>query len=413
MAIDFTLSKTMLNVRDMARTFAETCVRPYALESDRLHGPHPKFIEACKQFGLGGGAAGALTQGGKKDGAKDGGGEGGGKKPNQANRLSLLAVEELAWGDATAVLNLPGPGLGGPPVQFTGTKAQRERFLTMFKPDTFLFGAYALTEPGAGSDAKAISTTCRREGDEWVLNGSKIYITNGKKAEWTVVFATIDKSLGRAGHRAFVVEKGTPGFTVPKVEEKMGLRASETAEQVFEDCRVPHDNLLGGDEHYAEKGSKGGFKTAMKTFDATRPLVASMAVGIARAAYEIARDWVRENYALSQHTPRYHRLVETLAWMEREIQTSRLLCWKAAYLLDHEQPNAKESSMSKAYAGKMVDRVTAKAIEVLGPEGVRVNRLVEKLYRDQKVYDIFEGTGQVQKIVISRRLFADAPRSGA
>jgi len=401
-AIDFTLTPAMEQVRDMTRMFATQYVRPYALESDRLHGPHPKFVEACKQFGLGAGSAGMLGGGGKEPKEPS---AGDGKKPSSANRTMLVAIEELAWADPAAVLNLPGAGLGGPPVQFTGTPEQRERFMGVFAPDQYKFGAYALTEPGAGSDAKNLSTTCRKDGDHWVLNGTKFFITNGKKAEWTVVFATVDRALGRAGHRAFVVEKGTPGFSCPKLEQKMGLLASETAEQLFEDCRVPAENLLGGEAHY-EKLTSGGFKTAMKTFDATRPLVAAMAVGIARAAYELARDHVREHYALAQHTARYHRLAEVLAWMDREIRTARLLCWKAAYLLDHGQENAKESSMSKAYAGKMVDLVTSKAIEVLGPEGVLEHRLVEKLYRDQKVYDIFEGTGQVQKIVISRRLFA-------
>jgi acyl-CoA dehydrogenase len=408
-AIDFELSPKMLKVRDLAHMFAENFVRPYALESEALEGPHPKFIDACKQFGLGSGSMGAAMAG--KDGqdpkqaqdreehaARSG-------KPTETNRLMIIGAEEMSWGDPAVTLNMPGAGLGGPPVRFTGTEAQRERFLSIFTPDSFEFGAYALTEPNAGSDAKAIRTSCRKDGDEWVLNGSKFYITNGKKAAWTVVFATVDPNLGRAGQRAFVVEKGTPGFSVPKLEKKMGLRASETAWQLFEDCRVPADNLLGGEEHYEAKNS-GGFKTAMKTFDATRPLVAIMAVGIARAAYEIARDWVQEHYALSQHTARYHRLAESLAWMEREIQTARLLCYKAAYLLDHGRPNAKESSMSKAYAGKMVDQVTARAIEILGPEGVLRHRFVEKLYRDQKVFDIFEGTGQIQRLIISRRIFS-------
>ncbi|MGE0709212.1 MAG: acyl-CoA dehydrogenase family protein [Planctomycetota bacterium] len=409
MTFDLELPAKLRQVRDMSRMFAETYLRPHALESEQLKGPHPKFIEACQRFGLGSGSGGAMaTMPGE---AQEPHAEKKERKgPSYKYRSMLVAIEELAWGDPAAVLNMPGPGLGGPPVQFTGTPEQRERFLAPFTPGSFKFGAYALTEPGAGSDAKNLRTTCRKDGDHWVLNGDKFFITNGKKAEWTVVFATVDPTLGRAGHRAFVVERDTPGFSVPKLEEKMGLLASETAWQRFEDCRVPAENLLGGEEHYADKAAKGGFKTAMKTFDATRPMVAAMAVGIARAAWELARDWVKEHYALSQHTARYQRLRDRLDWMEQEIETARYLCWKAAWLLDLERENAKESSMSKAFSGKMVDRVTSAAIEVLGPEGVRRERLVEKLYRDQKVWDIFEGTGQIQKLVISRRIFKDAPR---
>jgi acyl-CoA dehydrogenase len=394
--IDFELTPKMKAARDMVHTFAETFVRPYAIEADRTASVPEPFLNACKQFGLG---LGQLDERNEEPGKE--------KDPNReshANRLAVILSEELAWGDPAVVLNLPGAGLGGPPVKIMGTEEQKKRFLGIFSKDTIKYGAYALTEPGAGSDAANLSTTCRKDGDHYVLNGSKFFITNGKKAEWSVVFATVDKAAGRAGHRTFVVEKGTPGFRVPKLEKKMGLRASETAEQVFEDCRVPVENLLGGEAYYEERG-KEGFKGAMKTFDATRPLVAVMAVGIARAAFEVCRDWVKANFALAQHTPRFRRVAEDLAWMEREIQAARLLCWNAAYLLDVKKPNSKESSMSKAYAGGMVQKVTAKAIEIMGPEGVLENHLIEKLYRDQKVYDIFEGTGQVQRVVISRRLF--------
>lgn len=395
--IEFELTPKMKQIREMIHMFAETYIRPYAIQAD-IEGKAPEpFLEACKKFGLG---MGQLDERAEDDGGKA-------RDPNKestANRLSMVATEEMAWGDPAVILNLPGPGLGGPPVKITGTEEQKKRFLGMFSKDTIKYAAYALTEPGAGSDAANLSTICRKDGNHYVLNGSKFFITNGKKAEWTVVFATVDKAAGRAGHRAFVVEKGTPGFRVPKLEHKMGLRASETAEQVFEDCRVPVENLLGGEASYEDKG-KEGFKTAMKTFDATRPMVAVMAVGIARACFEIARDWVKSNFALAQHTPRFRRVAEELAWMEREIHAARLLCWRAAWLLDVKKPNSKESSMSKAYAGTMVQKVTAKAIEILGPEGVLANNLVEKLYRDQKVYDIFEGTGQIQRVIISRRIF--------
>lgn len=395
--IEFELTNKMKATRDMVHMFAETYIRPYAIQADIEGKPPEPFLEACKKFGLG---LGTMDDRGEENPGADRDP----KKESTANRTAMVASEELAWGDPAVILNLPGPGLGGPPVKIMGTEEQRKRFLGMFSKDTIKYGAYALTEPGAGSDAANLSTICRKDGNHYILNGSKFFITNGKKAEWTVVFATVDKAAGRAGHRAFVVEKGTPGFRVPKLEHKMGLRASETAEQVFEDCRVPVENLLGGEQSYEDKG-KEGFKTAMKTFDATRPLVAVMAVGIARACFELARDWVKQSFALAQHTPRFRRVAEELAWMEREIHAARLLCWRAAWLLDLKRPNSKESSMAKAYAGTMVQKVSAKAIEIMGPEGVLANNLVEKLYRDQKVYDIFEGTGQIQRVVISRRIF--------
>jgi acyl-CoA dehydrogenase len=249
---------------------------------------------------------------------------------------SCIGAEELAWSDAALLLCLPGPGLGGPPVRGSGTPEQKERFFGVFKDMSkgLKWGASGLTEPGAGSDVAGIRTSCRKEGNDWILNGRKCFITNGARASWTVIFATIDPTLGRAGHRAFVVEKGTPGFSVGRLEDKMGLRASETAELVLEECRVPGENLLGGEERYQ---SKEGFLTAMKTFDNTRPLVAAMAIGIGRAAYDYACDFAKENYALARHTPRYASVADKLARVGRQLEAARLLTWRA---------------MSKAAAGE-------------------------------------------------------------
>ncbi len=329
-------------------------------------------------------------------------------KPVHANRTAAIGAEELAWADAAIMLSLPGPGLGGPPLRASGTPDQKERFFGIFRDmtDELRWGAYGLTEPGAGSDVAAIRTSCRKDGNDYVLNGRKCYITNGARASWVVIFATIDPALGRAGHRAFVVEKGTPGFFVGKIEDKMGLRANETAELVLEDCRVPVDNLLGGEEQYQ---SKEGFMTAMKTFDNTRPLVAAMACGIGRAAYEYARDFVKENYVLSRPIPRYAALAERLAKVSRSLEAARLLVWKAVWMADHHRPNAKEASMSKAYAGQAAIRACIEAIEICGAHGSlqEDHALLEKWFRDIKVYDIFEGTGQIQRIVISKRLMTD------
>jgi acyl-CoA dehydrogenase len=236
------------------------------------------------------------------------------------------------------------------------------------------------------------------------LNGTKCFITNGARAVWTVVFATVDRAAGRAGHRAFVVEKGTPGFHVARIEKKMGLHAQETATLVLEDCRVPRANLLGGEAYYEERGS-AGFKIAMAFFDTTRPLVGVLAVGLARAAYEEARDFVRQSHLLSRPIARYGQIADTLGTMAREIDAARLLCWRAAWMADEGLPNSREASTAKAYAAQVAVRACTNAVQLMGVRGTLRGTLVEKLFRDVKVFDIFEGTGQIQRLVISRRIF--------
>jgi acyl-CoA dehydrogenase len=409
MTIEFSLSPRQQSLKDMVRGFGRSIVRPESLTWDREHAiPEPflaRFVEMAQSMG---GASAAWGVQGLGAAASDDTPKGGTPKPKTAMVTSCIGAEELAWSDAALLLCLPGPGLGGPPVRSSATPEQRERFFSVFKDMSkgLKWAAYGLTEPGAGSDVAGIRTSCRKEGSEWVLNGRKCYITNGARATWTVIFATIDPTLGRAGHRAFVVEKGTPGFSVGRLEDKMGLRASETAELVLEDCRVPAANLLGGEDRYA---SKEGFLTAMKTFDNTRPLVAAMAIGIGRAAYDYACDFAKENYALSRHTPRYAAIAERLARVGRRLEAARLLTWRAAFMADQEQPNAKEASMSKAAAGQSAIAACIEAIEICGAEGSisKDHQLLEKWFRDIKVYDIFEGTGQIQRIVISKRLFPD------
>ena len=387
-------------VQGFLHQFAKGVLRPMALEVDRTKTYPPELLTrlAMMRTAMPGGGADIPEEFGG-EGKKD-------KGPKQASRYAMIGSEELAWGEASILLNLPGPGLGGPPVRFMGTAEQRQRFFAVFKTPGIHYGAYGLTEPGAGSDVSAIRTSCRRDGDTWVLNGRKCYITNGARADWVVIFATVDPTLGRAGHRAFVVEKGTPGFSVGKIEEKMGLRASETAELVLEDCRVPHANLLGGDDHY--RGNEG-FMGAMKTFDASRPTIGIMAVGIARAAHEYVRDFVRENYVLARPIPRYAQLATLLADAARLIDAARLMCWRAAWMADEGIPNAREASMAKAYAARVAMRVCSEAVQILGAHGLERHQLVEKWYRDIKVFDIFEGTAQIQRVVISKRILREPP----
>jgi acyl-CoA dehydrogenase len=403
--IDFQLTTPQAQVKEFVHQFAKNVVRPISLEADRAHRFPQPFLERLAQM------QGMMSAG---EVPSEYGGEGGGigesrdkKGKSQKNRFSMIGAEEMAWGDPSLVLNLPGPGLGAPPVQLTGTPEQKQRFFSVFKQPGLHYGAYGLTEPGAGSDVAAIRTTCRKDGPSWVLNGRKCFITNGARADWVVIFATVDPTLGRAGHRAFVVEKGTPGFSCGKIEEKMGLRASETAELVLDDVRVPGENLLGGEAHYAR--GQEGFMTAMKTFDSSRPMVGALAVGIARAAYEQARDFVKAHYLIGRALPRYALLEATLAEDKRLVDAARLMCWRAAWMADEGLPNAKEASMAKAYAARIAMKVCADAVQILGAHGLERANLVEKWYRDIKVFDIFEGTQQIQRIVISKRILREAP----
>jgi acyl-CoA dehydrogenase len=405
MTIEFTLTKRQEETRSAIHNLAESIIRPQSLSWDRNHGIPNDFLMRIAMLAN---SLGSLSSHAEILRDAEGSEPADVKKPKSVNVSTIIAAEELAWGDPALLLCLPGPGLGGPPVRATGTPEQKERFFGIFKDmtTTLRWGAYALTEPGAGSDVAGIRTSCKKVGSEWVLNGRKCYITNGARASWNVVFATIDPTLGRGGHRAFVVEKGTPGFSVGKIEDKMGLRASETAELVLDDCHVPAENLLGGEEAYH---TKEGFMTAMKTFDNTRPIVAAMATGIGRAAYEYARGFVKEHYVMTRPIPRYSAIAERLARVGRQLEAARLMTYRAASMADHGIPNAKEASMCKAMGGQAAIRACIDAIEICGAEGSiqTEHQLLEKWFRDIKVYDIFEGTGQIQRIVISKRLMTN------
>lgn len=399
--ISFELSPQQKQIKDLVHWFAKNEIRPIAMEADKNGKVPDEWLDKVNKMGIHLNASSFSGGGGKKKEESSGSK----KKERESNRMAVIATEEMAWGCPAIALSLPGAGLGGPPVASSGTPEQKERFLGIFTKDKPRWGAYALTEPDAGSDASGIRTTATKVDGGYLLNGQKIFITNGGRASWNVVFATIDRNLGRAGHRAFVVEKGTPGFTCTRVAKKMGLRANETAELLFEDCFVPDENLLGGEEMYSAKENKpSGFKVAMATFDSTRPIVAAMAIGIARAAYEYTLDIVKKEYP--KHGRLYHEATELLAEMEQDIIAARLLTWEAAWKADVGEANAKEAAICKAVAGKSALDICSKGIELLGPVGLD-GHLVEKLYRDVKVFDIFEGTNQVQHLVTARRLYAE------
>ena len=337
------------------------------------------------------------------------------EEPKQSigNLLLVHIIEMLSWGDAGIYLCIPGGGLGGAAVQAVGTAEQIERFLTRYTEGPAKWGAMAMTEPQAGSDTGNIQTTATLDPatNEWIINGQKIFCTSGKLAleesdGMVVVWATVDKKAGRAGMKPFVVEAGTPGVIIAKVEEKLGIRASDTAAIIFDNARIPADNVLGDAEVKTGAGDKG-FKGAMKTFDSTRPIVAASAIGIGRAAFEFTRDTLaKEGVKIEYGKPRWKlsSVQVDLLEMEAQLRAAWLLTLKATALLDAREENKLESSMAKAKAGRAVTMITQKAVELLGPLGYSTEYLVEKWMRDAKINDIYEGTGQINTLIVAREI---------
>ena len=326
-------------------------------------------------------------------------------------RLAFTA-EVLSWGDVGIWLCTPGGGLGAAAVQATGTPEQKERFLARMRGDKPTFDAMALTEPHAGSAMPAeVRTTAVRDGDEWVLNGEKIFVTAGHKAlvdseGFVVIWATIDPEAGRAGVRPFVVEAGTPGCSVTKLEHKLGIRASDTASIVLQDCRIPFENILGSPEVVKKKDTKG-FKGAMATFDATRPLVAASALGVARATLAqfkeiLAKEGVEIRYGLPKSL--LTNLEREVIDMEVWLRSAWLLTLKAMWMADEHKTNTFEASACKVLAGDVVVKITQRAVELLGPLGYSKELLLEKWLRDAKINDLYEGTGQINRLIVARRI---------
>lgn len=332
-----------------------------------------------------------------------------GDGPGLVSTMLIHTIESLSWGDAGIYLCTPGAGLGGAAIEATGTREQKERFLARYREGKPKWASMAMTEPHCGSDTAAIRTTAVRSGDFWVLNGEKIFVTSGHKSMldsdgFMVVWATVDPSAGRSGIKPFVVEAGTPGVTITKLEHKLGIRASDTAAVLFEDCRLPLGNLLGSPE-VADRTQ--GFKGAMATFDATRPSVAASALGIARATIEHLKELLaQEGIAIRYQTPRnlLSALERDVVEMEAQLRAGWLLTLKAAWLMDQRLPNTIEASMCKVKAGEVVTRVTQKAVELMGPLGYSRKLLFEKWMRDAKINDLFEGTGQINRLIVARRI---------
>ncbi len=385
-----------------AHQVAKGVFRPISRKYDRLEHEFPRELKllgaAMRGMGQAGVTQGAGTSALSAKAEDSGSADGSSHKAvrNGGNMATMLGMVELCWGDIGLALSIPGQGLGNAAIDAVATPEQKARFGGKW-------AAMAITEPNAGSDSAAVRATATLEGDQWLLNGEKIFVTAGERCDVVVVWATLDARQGRAAIKSFVVEKGTPGMRVARLEKKMGIRASDTATLVFEDCRIPKDNILGS----AEVDPKQGFAGAMQTFDNTRPLVAAMSLGVARASLErtrelLAKDGVRLNYGGSLITK--SAIEATLIGLEAELEAAYLLTIRAAWMADNRQPNSMEASMAKAKAGRVGNMITLRCVELCGSVGYGEDELLEKWARDSKILDIFEGTQQIQLLVVARRL---------
>ena len=315
---------------------------------------------------------------------------------NGANMRGLLSALEMSWGDVGLLLSIPGQGLGNAAIAAVANPEQLERFGDVW-------AAMAITEPSFGSDSAAVSTTATLDGDDYILNGEKIFVTAGSRADHVVVWATIDKSVGRAAIKCFVVPMTTEGVTVARLEHKLGIKASDTAVIRFENARVPAENLLGS----PEIDTKKAFGGVMQTFDNTRPVVAAMAIGLGRASLEELRRMLEEaGHEIDYDRPAssQHATVAEFIRLESDWEASWLHTVRAAWMADNKQPNSTEASMSKAKAGRTVTDITNKTVEIGSTAGYSETSLVEKWARDSKILDIFEGTQQIQQLIIARRV---------
>jgi acyl-CoA dehydrogenase len=396
MTINLNDPKKFRTLAGQAHQVAMNMLRPISRKYDLAEHEYPKeldmlaaMIDGLSESGASGGAG---ATGVRRDESAE---ETTGNK-NGANLASVLSIMEMCWGDVGLLLSMPRQGLGNSAIASVANDEQLERFKGTW-------AAMAITEPGIGSDSANLSTTARKDGDEYVLNGEKIFVTSGERADSVVVWATLDKSQGRAAIKSFVVEKGTPGMNVERLEHKLGIRASDTAVITFTDCRVPAANLLGS----PEVDAKQGFAGAMATFDNTRPLVAAMAVGCARAALDLTRDILEkagveidyDRPALSQPAA-----AATFLQLEADWEAAYLLTLQSAWMADNRKPNSMEASMAKAKAGRTGTDVTLRCVELAGTVGYSEAELLEKWGRDSKILDIFEGTQQIQQLIVARRI---------
>lgn len=407
--INLELSEGLKNMDQLTRGLAEGMLRPLSRKYDiQEHADIPEM----QQFG--GMIGGGMPGGGAKKDAKESG-EGGDvmstlfssdktnpdEIKNGGQMTAVVTVSNIAWGCCGLMLALPGGGLGNAAIQSVATPEQKARFGKVY-------AAMAITEPGTGSDSSNVSTTASLDGDEWVLNGEKIFVTAGNRCNTVVVWATLDKAKGKAAIKSFVVPKGTPGMQLVRMEKKMGIRASDTCAFTFTNCRIPKDNILGSAEVAdTEEARKKAFGGVMQTFDNTRPMVAAMAIGVGQASLDMAKKILGKEGVKPDYSKRIYNCSATEAELyriEADLESSRLLALKAGWMADNKIPNSKEASMAKAKAGRTGTYSSLKAVELCQSIGYSTDNLLEKFARDSKILDIFEGTQQIQQLIIARNV---------
>jgi acyl-CoA dehydrogenase len=377
--VSFALSDEQRDLRALAHDFAEKEIRPRAAEYDENQTHPADVIAKAHELGLMNIHVPEELGG-----------------PGLSIFDGILIGEELSWGCSGITVSIIVNTLGAAPVILAGTEAQRREWLTPLLEEPLLC-SFALTEPNAGSDVSGMQTTAVRQGDDYVINGSKMFISNAGHASWMVVFASTDKSKGHRGLSAFVVPADADGVTVEKHLDKMGQRATDTSALAFQDVKVPAGNRLG------EEGE--GFKIAMRTLDHTRPGTAIGAVGVARAAYEHSVEYSRERVQFGQPIAMNQGVNFLIADMAAEIEAARLLTWQAAWLLDQGKRATLQSSFAKRFASDTAMKVTTDAVQIFGGYGYMKEYPVEKLMRDAKLFQIYEGTSQIQRLVIAREIF--------
>ena len=376
--VDFTLTDEQKDLRELAHNFAENEIRPVAWEYDRNETWPAEILRHAWELGL------MNTHIPEEYGG-----------PSLGTMSGALIEEEMGWGCAAIGTTIAANGLASAPLLVAASDEIKRKYLGMLTEEP-IFAAYCVTEPGAGSDVGSMRTTAQKQGDKYILNGDKIFITNGSHASWYTVFAKTDPEAGHRGMSCFVVPRDLDGVSVVKKEEKMGLCSSDTAQINFTDVEVPAENLVGEENK--------GFKIAMMTFDRTRPGVAALATGVARAAFEFACDYSKERVQFGVPIAMHQAIQFMIADMATKIEAARLLVWKAATLLDQGQRNGLVASHAKRFAADTAMEVTTDAVQVYGGYGYIKEYPVEKLMRDAKIMQLYEGTSQIQRLVIAKEV---------